>query len=69
MKTAKSLNCNNITGEDSVISLFNSYLEINLGVFHADGNITNANGNDTKLVDLGPLPLFSNANLTTGSIG
>ena len=57
----------NIPREDSVISLLNSYLEINFDVLHAATNNRYADGNDIRLVNLGPIALFSNCKLTTSS--
>ena len=56
-----------IPREDSVISLINSYLELNFGVLHAATNNRYADGNDIGLVNLGPIALFSNYKLTTSS--
>ena len=57
----------NIPREDCVISLLNSYLELNFDVLHATTNNRYAGGNDIRLVDLGPTALFSNYKLTTSS--
>ena len=57
----------NIPREDSVISLLNSYIELNFDVLHAATNTRYANGNDIRLVNLGPIGLFSNYKLTTSS--
>ena len=57
----------NIPREDSVISLFNSYLELDFDVLHAGTNNRYADGNDIRLVNLGPIGLFSNYKLTTSS--
>ena len=57
----------NISREDSVISLLNSYLELNFNVLHAATNNRYADGNDIRLVNLGPISLFSNYKLTTSS--
>ena len=56
-----------IPREDSVISLLNSYLELNFDVLHAGTNNRYADGNDIRLVNLGPIGLFSNYKLTTFS--
>ena len=56
-----------IPKEDSVISLLNSYLEINFDVVHAATNARYADGKDIKVVNLGPIALFSNYTLTTSS--
>ena len=57
----------NIPREDSVISLLNSYLELDFDVLHADTNNRYADGNNIRLVNLGPIALFSNYKLTTSS--
>ena len=57
----------NILREDSVISLLSSYLELNFDVLHAATNNRYADGNDIRLVNLGPIALFSNYKLTTSS--
>ena len=57
----------NIPREDSVISLLNSYLDLNFEVMKKDDNSRYANGNDIRLVNLGPIALFSNSKLTTSS--
>ena len=57
----------NIWREDSVISLLNSYLELNFEVMKKADNSRCANGNDRRLVNLGPIVWFSNFNLTTSN--
>ena len=57
----------NIPRKDSVISLLNSYLEINFDVLRADNSNRYLDGNDIRLVNLGPIGLFSNYKLTTSS--
>ena len=57
----------NIPRENSVISLLNNYLELNFDVLHAAANNRYVDGNDIKLVNLGPIALFSNYKLTTSS--
>ena len=57
----------NIPREDSVISLLNSYLDLNFEVIKKDDNSRYANGNDIRLVNLGPVALFSNFKLSTSS--
>ena len=57
----------NIPREDSVISLLNRYLELNFDVLHAGTNNRYVDGNDIRLVNLGPIALFSNYRLTTSS--
>ena len=49
----------NIPREDSVVSLLNSFIDLNFDVLHADTNIRYANKNDIGLVNLGPIALFS----------
>ena len=68
INTANSQVYINIPREDSVISLLNSYLELNIDVLHAAApNNRYADGNDIRLVNLGPIALFSNYKLTTSS--
>ena len=67
INTANSQVYINIPREDSVISLLNSYLELNFDVLHAATNNRYVDGNDIKLVNLGPIALFSNYKLTTSS--
>ena len=57
----------NIPREDSVISLLSSYLEINFDVLHAATNNRYVDGNEIRLVNLGPYASFSNYRLTTSS--
>ena len=57
----------NIPREDSVISLLNSYLDLNFEVIKRNDDSRYANGNDIRLVNLGPVALFSNFKLTTSS--
>ena len=47
----------NIPREDSVISLLNSYLDLNFEVIEKADDSRYANGNDIKLVNLGPIAL------------
>ena len=47
--------------------MLNSYLELNFDVLHAATNNRYADGNDIRLINLGPIALFSNYKLTTGS--
>ena len=65
--TANSQIYINIPREDSVLSLLNSYLELNFDVFHAANNDRYVDANDIRLVNLGPIALFSNYKLTTSS--
>ena len=56
-----------IPREDSVISLLNSYLELNFDVLHAATNSRYVDGNNIRLANLGPIAFFSNYKLTTSS--
>ena len=67
INTANSQVYINIPREDSVISLLNSYLELNFDVLRADNSNRYLDGNDISLVNLGPIALFSNYKLTTSS--
>ena len=67
INTANSQVYINIPREDSVISLLNSYLELNFDVLRADNSNRYLDGNDIRLVNLGPIGLFSNYKLTTSS--
>ena len=67
INTANSQVYINIPREDSVISLLNSYLDLNFDVLHAATNNRYVDGNDIRLVNLGPVALFSNYKLTTSS--
>ena len=67
INTANSQVYINIPREDSVISLLNSYLELDFDVLHAATNNRYVDGNDIRLVNLGPIGLFSNYRLTTSS--
>ena len=65
--TANSQVYINIPREDSVISLLNSYLELNFDVLRADNSNRYLDGNDIRLVNLGPIGLFNNYKLATSS--
>ena len=67
MNTANSQIYINIPREDSVISLLNSYLELNFDVLQAATDNRYVDANDIRLVNLGPIALFSNYKLTTSS--
>ena len=56
-----------IPREGSVISLLNSYLELNFDVINAATNNRYVVGSIIRLVILGPIALFSNYKLTTSS--
>ena len=57
----------NIPREDSVISLLNSYIEINFDVLKAATSNRYADADDIRLINLGPIALFSNYKLSTSS--
>ena len=57
----------NKPGEDSVISLLKSYIEINFDVLKAATSNRYANTDDMRLINLGPIALLSNYKLTTSS--
>ena len=57
----------NIPREDSVLSLLKSYLGLNFEVIKKTDDSRYGNGNDIRLVNLGPIALFSNFILTTSS--
>ena len=57
----------NIPREDSVTSSLNSYLVLNFEVIKKADNSRYGNGNDIRLVNLGPIALFSKIKLTTSS--
>ena len=67
INTANSQVYINIPRENSVISLLNSYLELNFDVLRADSSNRYLDGNDIRLVNLGPIALFSTYKLTTSS--
>ena len=67
INTANSQVYINIPREDSVISLLNSYLELNFDVLRADDSNRYLDGNDIRLVNLGPFVFISNYKLTTSS--
>ena len=67
INTASIQMYNKIPREDSVISLLKSYLDSNFDVLHAATNNRYADDNDLRLLNLGPLALFSNYMLTTSS--
>ena len=57
----------NIPREDGVISLLNSYIELNFDVLKAATSNRYANADDIRLINLGSIALFSNCKLTTNS--
>ena len=58
----------NIPREDSVFSLLKSYLDLNFEVMNRADNSRCANNDYIRLVNMGPIALFSKFKLTT-SIG
>ena len=67
INTANSQVYINIPREDSVISLLNSYLKLHFDVLRADNSNRYIDNNDIRLVNLGPIAVFSNYKLTTHS--
>ena len=65
INTANSQIYINIPREDSVISLLNSYIELNFDVLRADNSNRYVDTNDVRLVNLGLIALFSIYKLTT----
>ena len=57
----------NIPRDDSVISLLNSYLDLNFEVVKKTDDSRYGKGNDMILVNLGPIALFSKFKLTSSS--
>ena len=60
INTANSQIYINIPIEGSVISLLNSYLELNFDVLHAATSNRYEDNNDIRSINLGPVALFSN---------
>ena len=67
INTANSKIYINITREDSLISLLESYIDLNFDVLNATTNNRYANGADIWLSNLGAIALFSILKLTTSS--
>ena len=67
INTANSQIYINISREDSVISLLNSYIELNFDVLRVDNSNRYVDANDIRLVNLGPIASFSNYKLSTSS--
>ena len=65
--TANSQIYINIPREDSVISFLSSYIELNFDVIIAATSNRYADTDDIRLINLGPIALFSNYKLTTSS--
>ena len=57
----------NTPREDSVISLLNSYFDLGFEVIKIADKLRYGNGNDIRLINLGPIALFSKLKLTTSS--
>ena len=57
----------NIPREDSLISFLNSYIDLNFDVVHGVNNNRYADNIEIRLVNLGPVALFSKYKLTTSS--
>ena len=55
----------NIPREHSVISLLNSYIELNFDVLHAVSGNRYSDNDDVRLVNLEPIAFFSSYKLTT----
>ena len=55
----------NIPSEDSVISLLNSFLDMNFEGYQKPNNSRYGNGNDIRLGNLFPISLFGNFKLST----
>ena len=67
INTANSQIYINIPREDSLISLINSYFDLNFDVVRAGNNNRYVDNTEIRLVNLGPVALFSNYKLTTSS--
>ena len=68
INTANSQSYINIPRGDTVNSLLNSFLDLYFDVFHdADPDNRYVDGDDIRLVDFGPIALFSNYKLTTSN--
>ena len=67
INTAISQTYINVSRENSVISLLNRFLNLNVHLVQAGTNKRYVDGNDTRLVSLGSIALFSNHKLTVSS--
>ena len=67
IKTPYSQIYKNIARKNSVISLLNSCLDLIFDVIYKADNSRYGNGNDIRLVKLGPISLFGNFSLRTSS--
>ena len=68
INTPNSQIYNNIPREDSVIGLLKSFLGLKFEVIKKADDSRYVNGNDIKLVNLGPIALFSKFKLTKSSV-
>ena len=68
INSANSQTYINVTREDSVISLLNSYLYLNFDVLYSVTDNRYVDDNDIRLVNLGPTALFNKYKSTTSSI-
>ena len=57
-----------IPREDSIVSLLNSFVDLNIEVIKTADNSRYANDNYIKLNILGPFPLFNNSKMTISSV-
>ena len=67
INTANSQIYINIPRENSLISLLNSYIDLNFDIVYGVNNDIYEDNNEIRLVNLGPVALFSNYKLTTSS--
>ena len=67
INTANSQIYLNIPREDSVVSLLNSYNDLNFAVLHAASGKRHADNNDTRLINLGLIACSSKNRLRTSS--
>ena len=67
INTPNSQNYINIPRKDSVIFLLNSYLDLNFEAIKKTDDSRYGNGNDIRIVNLGPIAMFSNFKLTTST--
>ena len=67
LNTTNSQTYINIPRKVFLISLLKCYLDLNFEVIEKTDNSRYANGNDKLLVNLGPIALFSNFQLTKSS--
>ena len=67
INTSNSQIYSNIQRENSVNCLLKSYFDLLFDVLHAGTKTRYVDDNDIRLVNLGPIVLFSNCNLTTNS--